>query len=128
MHYAIVNIVSVINDGIIYLWIDHSSCIYGFEMVHVDKLKIQEHQSILSLGSILIIWSDLQWQRPFCLCWVLWLWFSMTSVTWSPTERREIKNFPYPSMFELTDLKDWPLKGGIRNVGQLLGLTIKRGN
>ena len=28
------------------------------------------------------------------------------SVMWSPTERREIKNFPYPSVFELTGLKD----------------------
>ena len=28
--------------------------------------------------------------------------FSNDTVTWSTTERREIKNFPYPSVFELT--------------------------
>ena len=44
----------------------------------------------------------------------------LTAVTCSPTERREIRNFPYPSVFELTGLKDWPLKGGIGNVGQFL--------
>ena len=48
-----------------------------------------------------------------------------TFVTWSPTERREIRSFPYPSVFELTGLKDWPLKRGKRNVGQLLGLPCE---
>ena len=51
--------------------------------------------------------------------------YSIYIVKWSPTERREIGNFPYPSVFELTGLKDWPLKGGIRNVGQLLGLPVE---
>ena len=50
---------------------------------------------------------------------------SIHLVTWSLTERREIRNFPYSSVFELTGLNDWPLKGGIRNVGQLLGLPVE---
>ena len=35
-------------------------------------------------------------------------------VTWSTTERRETRNFPYPSVFELTGHKGWPLKEEIR--------------
>ena len=55
----------------------------------------------------------------------IYMYIHVYIVTWSTTERRETRNFPYPSVFELTDLKDWPLKGGIRNVGQLLGLPVE---
>ena len=41
-------------------------------------------------------------------------------------EKQEISSTP--SVFELTGLKDWPLKGGIRNVGQLLGLPVEGSN
>ena len=41
-------------------------------------------------------------------------------VTWSTTERREIRNFPYPSMFELTGHQRLTIKRGIRNIGQFL--------
>ena len=40
-------------------------------------------------------------------------------VTWSTTERREIRNFPYPSVFELTGRQKLTVKRGIRNIGQL---------
>ena len=40
------------------------------------------------------------------------------SVKWSTTERREIRNFPYPSVFELTGHQRLTVKRGIRNVGQ----------
>ena len=40
-------------------------------------------------------------------------------VTWSTTERREIRNFPYPSVFELTGRQRLTVKRGVRNVGQL---------
>ena len=43
----------------------------------------------------------------------------MYNVTWSTTERREIRNFPYPSVFELTARQRLTVKRGIRNVGQL---------
>ena len=39
-------------------------------------------------------------------------------VTWSTTERREIRNFPYPSVFELTGHQILTIKRGIRTVGQ----------
>ena len=42
-----------------------------------------------------------------------------TGVTGSTTERREIRNFPYPSVFELTGRQRLTVKRGIRNVGQL---------
>ena len=38
---------------------------------------------------------------------------------WSTTERREIKNFPDPSVFELVGRQRLTVKRGIRNVGQL---------
>ena len=41
-------------------------------------------------------------------------------VTWSTTERREIRNFPYPSVFELTGRQRLTVKRGMRNVGQFL--------
>ena len=44
---------------------------------------------------------------------------SDTSVTWSTTERREIRNFYYPSVFELTGRQRLTVKREIRNVGQL---------
>ena len=40
-------------------------------------------------------------------------------VMWSTTERREIRNFYYPSMFELTGRQRLTVKRGIRYVGQL---------
>ena len=39
-------------------------------------------------------------------------------VTWSTTERREIRNFPYLSVFELTGCQTLTVKN--RNVGQFL--------
>ena len=45
-------------------------------------------------------------------------------VTWSTTERREIRNFPYPSVFELTGRQRLTVKRGIRNVGQFLAAEI----
>ena len=45
-------------------------------------------------------------------------------VTWSTTERREIRNFPYPSVFELTDRQRLTVKRGIRNVGQFLAAEV----
>ena len=38
---------------------------------------------------------------------------------WSTTERREIRNFPYASVFELAGRQRLTVKRGIRNVGQL---------
>ena len=46
------------------------------------------------------------------------------SVSWSTTERREIKNFPYPSVFELTGRQRLTVKRGIRNVGQFLAAEV----
>ena len=46
------------------------------------------------------------------------------SVTWSTTERRETRNFPYPSLFELTDRQRLTIKRGIRNVGQFLAAEV----
>ena len=46
------------------------------------------------------------------------------SVKWSTTERREIRNFPYPSMFELTGHQRLTVKRGIRNVGQFLAAEV----
>ena len=37
-----------------------------------------------------------------CIC----IYVYICIVTWSPTERREIRNFPYPYVFELPGLKD----------------------
>ena len=48
----------------------------------------------------------------------------LDSVMWSTTERREIRNFPYPSMFELTDRQRLTVKRGIRNVGQFLAAEV----
>ena len=45
-------------------------------------------------------------------------------VTWSTTERREIRNFPYPSVFELTGCQRLTVKRGIRNVGQFLATEV----
>ena len=44
---------------------------------------------------------------------------NITIVTWSTTEKREIRNFPYPSVFELASCQRLTVKRGIRNVGQL---------
>ena len=43
----------------------------------------------------------------------------ISSVTWSTTERREIRNFYYPSVFELTGRQKLTVKREVRNVGQL---------
>ena len=42
----------------------------------------------------------------------------------STTERREIRNFPYPSVFELTGCQKLTVKRGIRNVGQFLATEV----
>ena len=49
---------------------------------------------------------------------------SIPSVTWSTTERREIRNFPYSSVFELADRQRLTVKRGIRNVGQFLAAEV----
>ncbi len=48
----------------------------------------------------------------------------MYIVTWSTTERREIRNFPYPSVFELTGRQRLTVKRGIRTVGQFLAAEV----
>ena len=45
-------------------------------------------------------------------------------VTLSTTERREIRNFPYPSMFELTGRQRLIVKKRNRNVGQFLAAEV----
>ena len=45
-------------------------------------------------------------------------------VTWSATERREIRNFPYPSVFELTGRQRLTVKRGIRTVGHFLAAEV----
>ncbi len=47
-----------------------------------------------------------------------------TIVTWSIIERREIRNFPYPSMFELTGHQRLTIKKRNRNVGQFLAAEV----
>ena len=49
---------------------------------------------------------------------------SIPIVTWSTTERREIRNSPYPSVFELTGRQRLTVKRGIRNVGQFLAAEV----
>ena len=46
------------------------------------------------------------------------------NVTWSTTERREIRNFPYPSVFELTGCQRQTVKKRNRNVGQFLTAEV----
>ena len=46
------------------------------------------------------------------------------SVTWSTTERRGIRSFPYPSVFELAGHQRLTVKRGIRNVGQFLAAEV----
>ena len=48
----------------------------------------------------------------------------LSEFDWSTTERREIRNFPYPSMFELTGCRRLTVKRGIRNVGQFLAAEV----
>ena len=45
---------------------------------------------------------------------------SVNTVTLSTTERIEIRNFPYPFVFELTGRQRLTVKRGIRNVGLFL--------
>ena len=47
-----------------------------------------------------------------------------TNVTWSTTEKREIRNFPYPSVFELTGRQRLTVRSGIRNGGQFLAAEV----
>ena len=49
---------------------------------------------------------------------------SVIYVTWSTTERREIRNSPYPSVFKLTGRQRLTVKRGIRNVGQFLAAEV----
>ena len=44
--------------------------------------------------------------------------------TWSTTERREIRNFPYPSVFKLTGRQRLTIKRGIRNVGKFFAAEV----
>ena len=44
---------------------------------------------------------------------------TMKTVMWSTTERREIRNFYYPSVFELAGRQRLTVEREIRNVGQL---------
>ena len=48
----------------------------------------------------------------------------MYIVTWSTTERREIRDFPYPSVFELTVHQRLTVKKRNRNVGQFLAAEV----
>ena len=48
----------------------------------------------------------------------------MHIVTWSTTERREIRNFPYPSVFELTGCQRLTVKKRNRNVSQFLAAEV----
>ena len=61
-----------------------------------------------------------------------WAIHTVDIVTWSTTERREIRNFPCPSVFELTGRQRLTVKRGIRNVGQFLAAEVvctwKNGN
>ena len=45
-------------------------------------------------------------------------------VTWSTTERREISNFPYLFVFELTGRQRLTVKKRNRNVGQFLAAEV----
>ena len=45
-------------------------------------------------------------------------------VTWSTTERREIRNFPYPAVFELTRHQRLTVKKRNWNVGQFLAAKV----
>ena len=45
-------------------------------------------------------------------------------VKWSTTERREIRNFPYPSLFEFTGCQSLTVKKRNRNVGQFLKAEV----
>ena len=53
-----------------------------------------------------------------------YIYIYMYIVTWSTTERRKIRNFSYPSVFELADRQRLTVKRGIRNVGQFLAAKI----
>ena len=48
----------------------------------------------------------------------------MGLVTWSTTERREIRDFPYPSVFELTNRQRLTVKKRNRSVGQFLAAKV----
>ena len=45
-------------------------------------------------------------------------------VTFSHTVRREIRNSPYPSVFEFTGRQRLTVKRGIKNVGQFLAAEV----
>ena len=46
------------------------------------------------------------------------------TVTWSTTERREIRNFPYPSVCKLSGCQRLTVKKRNRNVGQFLAAEV----
>ena len=50
--------------------------------------------------------------------------FRYNIVTWSTTERREIRKFPYPSVFELTGRHGLTVKKRNRNLGQFLAAEV----
>ena len=54
----------------------------------------------------------------------LWMTVYIHTVTWSTTERREIRNFPYPSVCELTGRQRLTIKKRNRNVGQFLASEV----
>ena len=90
-----------------YILYPHRAAVCMFELV-----------VLLLLGHM---WGSIEvhhlWARP-CLVRLT------ISVTWSTTKRREIRNFPYPSMFELTGRQKLTVKRGIRNVGQFLAAEV----
>ena len=50
--------------------------------------------------------------------------FTVVIATWSITERREIRNFPYPTVFELTGRQRLTVKKRNRKVGQFLAAEV----
>ena len=55
---------------------------------------------------------------------IFWLYILIVCVTWSTTERREIRNFPNPSMFELIGRQRLTVKKRNRTVGQFLAAAV----
>ena len=68
----------------------------------------------------------LSWERHFkiFLLIYIYIYIYIYIVTWSTTARREIRNFPYPSMFELTGRQRLTVKKRNRSVGQFLAAEV----
>ena len=82
--------------------------------------------STLQLHFLSGVYYDRWWlSYPFCMSVRLHQMTQSLTVTWSTTKRREIRNFPYPTMFELTGRQRLTVKRGIRNVGQFLVAKVK---